>query len=62
MSSTLAAVLGAAGGIGLLAIYFGIKKVRDPDRSDAQRRQGLWLINGGLVLMGASMLLMMRAS
>jgi len=55
------ALLGAVGGIAVLAIYFGFKRLKDKEKTEQQRRLGLWLINGGIILLAASMFLMLRS-
>jgi len=50
-------VWGALGGLGLLLVYYGITRVRDKSRPDAERRKGLWMVNGGVFCLAASMAL-----
>jgi tetrahydromethanopterin S-methyltransferase subunit D len=50
-------VWGALGGIGVLLVYYGLKRVREAKRPDPERRQGLWMVNAGIVCLAASMAL-----
>ena len=51
----LSYVLGALGGCGILAAYYGVKRLLDRARPDAERRAGLWLVNLGIVLVAVSL-------
>ncbi len=50
-------VFGALGGLGVICVWYGLKGVRDPGRTPAQRRNNLWLVNAGVVLVAASLAL-----
>jgi len=50
-------LLGALGGLGVLLVYYGLKRVTDKARPDTQRKQGLWMVNGGVVALAVSMAL-----
>ena len=49
--------LGALGGLGVLLVYYGLRRVTDKARPDPERRQGLWMVNGGVICIAASMAL-----
>lgn len=55
MTSMLPYILGALGGGGALCAYYGIRRVRDDDSSDQQRRIGLRLVNLGIVMIALSL-------
>ena len=55
MTSMLPYILGGLGGGGALCAYYGIKRVRDAESSDKQRRAGLWLVNLGIVMIALSL-------
>ncbi|BBK37943.1 hypothetical protein STAQ_30210 [Allostella sp. ATCC 35155] len=57
----LPAMLGAMLGGGALLAWWGLQRLRDRERPDAQRRQGWWGINLGLALAGLSMILFLRS-
>ena len=48
---------GALGGLGVLLAYYGLRRVMDKARSQHDRRIGLWMVNGGVVCLAASMAL-----
>lgn len=48
---------GVLGGIGVLLIYYGLRRVTDKTRPDRGRRIGLWLVNAGVLCLAASMAL-----
>jgi hypothetical protein len=50
-------VWGALGGLGVLLAFHGMRRLTDKARAEAERRQGLWLVNAGVVLLAASMAL-----
>ena len=50
-------ILGALGGAGVLCIYNGMNRLRAPEADKQRRRQGLWLVNGGVVLIAVSLAL-----
>lgn len=62
MQDWLPWVSGAFGGIGGLCVWYGVARLRDGERERADRRRGLWLVNGGVVLMAASLLLLGQAT
>ena len=53
----LSYILGALGGGGILAIYYGVKRLLDRTRPDTERRPGLWLVNLGIVMVAVSLYL-----
>jgi len=53
-------ILGALGGLGVLAVYNGMNRLRAPEADKKRRRQGLWLVNGGVVLIAVSLALTIR--
>jgi hypothetical protein len=50
-------VWGALGGVGVLLAYYGMRRLLDKSRPEADRKQGLWLVNAGLLFLAASMAL-----
>lgn len=46
---------GALGGVGVLLCYFGLKRVSDGKRPEAERKRGLWLVNLGVLLIAATL-------
>jgi hypothetical protein len=52
-------ILGALGGIGVLSIYYGFRKVIDHERASPERKRGLWLVNLGVVFLGITLALML---
>ena len=54
-------VLGLALGGGALLTYRGFRTLTNKELEDAKRRSGFWSLNGGLVLMAVSMILMAQA-
>jgi hypothetical protein len=50
-------ILGALGGLGVLAIYNGLNRLRAPEADRKRRRRGLWLVNGGVALIAVSLAL-----
>jgi hypothetical protein len=50
-------VWGALGGIGVLLAYYGLRRLTDKARPEAERRNGLWLVNAGVLCLAASMAL-----
>lgn len=54
-------VLGLALGGGALLSYRGFRKLTNKELDDAARRSGFWSLNGGLVLMAVSMVMMVQA-
>ena len=57
----LAYVYGALGGLGILLLFYGFGRVLDKTKPEAERKSGLWLINGGLLCIAASAALLMWA-
>ena len=57
-----AAFLGALGGAGVLCLYYGLARLRDQARSDAERRRGWWPFNLGLLLIAVSVYVFTQAS
>jgi hypothetical protein len=56
-SEILPYVLGALGGAGVLCVYNGLNRLRAPEADKKRRRQGLWLVNGGVALIALSLAL-----
>ena len=50
-------ILGALGGAGVLCIYNGMNRLRGAADDRKRHRQGLWLVNGGVVLIAVSLAL-----
>lgn len=50
-------ILGALGGAGVLCIYNGMNRLRGSEGDRKRHRQGLWLVNGGVVLIAVSLAL-----
>ena len=50
-------VFGALGGVGVLLVYYGLKRIADKARPEGQRKLGLWMVNGGVVAVALSMAL-----
>jgi hypothetical protein len=48
---------GALGGIGILLVFYGLRRVMDKTLPHAYRRAGLWLVNAGVLSLAASMAL-----
>jgi hypothetical protein len=48
---------GALGGLGVLLVYYGLRRVMDKARPGHDRRVGLWLVNAGVLTLAASMAL-----
>lgn len=48
---------GALGGLGVLLVYYGLRRVTDKARPDAQRKRGLWMVNAGVLFLATSMTL-----
>lgn len=57
MESILPYVYGAFGGAGVLLVYYGFRRAVARERAAAERRIGLWMMNGGMVLIGATLAL-----
>ena len=50
---------GTLGGLGVLLVFYGLRRVMDKTLPDSYRRAGLWLVNAGVVALAASMALAM---
>lgn len=59
--SWLPLLLGAALGGGALLSYRGFRRLTNKDLDEAERKRGFWPMNGGLLLMAVSMILMVQA-
>ncbi len=57
--SWLAYLFGALGGLAVICVWYGMKGLRDPARTKVQRRNNLWLVNGGVALLAVSLALSM---
>jgi hypothetical protein len=57
MAELVPYILGAMGGAGVLCVYHGLNRLRAPDDDVKRRRQGLWLVNGGVLLIAVSLAL-----
>ena len=57
MAEILPYVLGALGGAGVLCVYHGLNRLRTSEEDKTRRRQGLWLVNGGVLLIAVSLAL-----
>ncbi|HUT51295.1 MAG TPA: hypothetical protein VM325_18345 [Alphaproteobacteria bacterium] len=60
MITYLPYLLGALAGSGVLAAWYGLKAVRDPEATTGRRRLGLVAVNVGVVLAAASLFLLSR--
>jgi len=59
MDSDLSYLLGALGGGGVLLTYYGLRAVREGDAGG--RKRGLWMVNGGVVMVLATFAIMIWA-
>ena len=50
-----AATFGILFGCGVLLVWRGFRAVADKSLDDGSRRRGMWTLNGGIVLIAASM-------
>lgn len=50
-------VWGAIGGIGVLLVYYGLRRVMDKAGPAPRQKQGLWMVNAGVLCLAASMAL-----
>lgn len=50
-------LLGALGGLGVLLVYYGLKRITAKARPEGQRKLGLWMVNGGVAVLALSMAL-----
>jgi len=50
-------IWGALGGLGVLLVFYGLRRIRDRKLPESYRRAGLWLVNAGVVALAASMAL-----
>ena len=57
METTMPYVYGGLGGVAVLLVYYGFRRAVKKDREDDDRRIGLWMMNGGMVLLGATLAL-----
>jgi len=48
---------GALGGLGVLMVFYGLRRVADKKLPESHRKAGLWLVNGGVVAVAVSMAL-----
>lgn len=48
---------GALGGLGVLLVFYGVRRVRDKTLPDSFRKAALWLVNLGVIAVAASMAL-----
>ena len=60
MTAYLPYFLGALAGSGVLAIWYGLKAVRDREATAGRRRLGLVAVNVGIVFVAASLYLLSR--
>jgi len=60
MTAYLPYLLGVLAGGGVLAAWYGLKAVRDPEASPSRRRFGLVAVNVGIVMVAASLYLISR--
>ncbi|MDH3234213.1 MAG: hypothetical protein OEQ29_11895 [Alphaproteobacteria bacterium] len=60
MTGYLPYLFGALAGSGVLAAWYGLKAVRDPEATAGRRRLGLIAVNIGIVMVAASLYLMSR--
>lgn len=49
-------ILGAALGGGALLCWHGVRRLTNLDLPEAERRKGLWYLNGGILLAAGSMM------
>jgi nitric oxide reductase large subunit len=50
-------VYGGFGGVGVLLVYYGFRRATAKERAAPARRTGLWMMNGGMILIGATLAL-----
>ena len=60
MQEAIPYILGALGGAGMLCVYYGLGRLRAPEDDRKRRRQGLWLVNGGVALFAVSLALTIK--
>ena len=48
---------GALGGFGVLAAFYGLRRVTDKSLPESHRKAGLWLVNAGVIAVAASLAL-----
>ena len=53
---------GIALGLGAVLIFKGIKRLFDKSVSEEERRKGYWSLNGGLLLVAISIIVLARFS
>ncbi len=51
-----AATFGIVLGCGVLLVWRGFRALTDKSLDDAERRRGMWTLNGGIALVAVSML------
>ena len=57
MQEMMPDVYGGLGGLGVLLVYYGFRRATEKDTEAPRRRIGLWMMNGGMVLIGATLAL-----
>lgn len=57
MENYLPYVYGGIGGIGVLLIYYGFRRAISKEAEPAFRKVGLWMMNIGMVVIGATLAL-----
>ena len=53
---------GVALGLGVVLIFKGIRRLCDKSLDEANRRRGFWPLNGGLLLVAISIIVLIRSS
>jgi len=48
---------GVLGGLGVLLIYYGLRRLTDKARPDPAKKAGLWMVNAGVLALAGSMAL-----
>jgi hypothetical protein len=48
---------GALGGLGVLLIYYGLRRLTDKARPEPAKKPGLWMVNAGVLALAGSMAL-----
>lgn len=57
MENVMPYVYGGLGGVGVLLAYYGFRRATDKERDPDARKIGLWMLNSGMVVIGATMAL-----